>query len=92
MVYMTFSTEIMTVVQNRPPAPSDGLCVDCKKNEHKYIKKHKYVCRYCWDRDEYPELISLTDAELDQRREKVLAYVKTQKIRDQMINVPKLGF
>lgn len=86
-------TSIMTVTHVRPAAPEDGLCVDCKKNAHKYIKKNRYLCLYCWDRDAAPSLSHLTDAELDAHALELKNSVERAKVKAQLINTNSaLGF
>jgi len=79
-------TTTMTVIANRPPLPEDGLCMDCKKNTHKYVKKNRYLCRYCWDRDAAPHLAHLTDEELDEHAAELKREVEQKKIKAQLIN------
>lgn len=86
-------TSIMTVNKVRPPLPADGLCVDCKKNTHRYIKKNRYLCRYCWDRDAAPHLTHLTDEELDEYAAELKRSVEQAKVKAQLINASSaVGF
>lgn len=70
----TIARDILNRINNvdtppRPPIPLDNLCQDCNRNEQRYIKKNRYLCKYCWDRDEDLRWACLTDAELDTLRE-----------------------
>jgi hypothetical protein len=87
-------TETITATTTtRPAPPADGLCVDCKKNSHKYIKKNRYMCRYCWDRDAAPHLAHLTDEQLDEHSLELRRSVENAKIKAQLINTNSaLGF
>jgi hypothetical protein len=79
-------TSVMTITEVRPPLPEDGLCVDCKKNLHKYVKKNRYLCRYCWDRDEVPSLAHLTDEQLDEHSAELQRSIEKAKVKAQLIN------
>lgn len=42
-------------------------CVKCKTNEAKYKRRDiDKLCKYCWDRLEYPNLAEKTDEEIQQ--------------------------
>lgn len=84
-------TSLMTVTNVRPAPPQNGLCVDCEKNAHKYIKKNRYLCRYCWDRDATPHLAHLSDVELDEYAAELKR--STERAKAQLINASSVvGF
>jgi hypothetical protein len=89
MIHQSTGSGLLIKVKERPPQPETGTCEDCNKNNFRYIKKNRYLCRYCWDRDEYPQLITKTDEELDLLRQENLA--KDNK-KYEIINTSNLGF
>ena len=77
----------------RPPIPDDNLCENCKKNIQQYIKKNRYLCRYCWDRDEYSYLANLTDQELDTLKTENLKKIYEDNKSTNIVNTKSLmGF
>lgn len=73
----------ITSVVVRPDPPVDGLCMDCKKNKQRYIRKNRYLCKHCCNRDENPSLANLTDEQLD---EMLREQQSTQRVKVQLIN------
>ena len=75
----------------RPQAPADGLCEDCHKNNHKYIRNDNFLCLYCWERREHLEYKDLTDEELENKRQESIKKLSSKKNRG-IINTSNIGF
>lgn len=82
-------TGLMCPVREHPPVPADGQCQGCPTNKFRYRKDGKYLCKHCWDRSTYPELLGKTDEEIDKLREE---NIKKNTKKYEIVNTSNLGF
>jgi hypothetical protein len=69
----------------------DHKCNKCEE-QAKYIKRNLHWCLMCWNRDEYPHMIHLSDEQIDALRTENIKSSKGRGIFNVENMKSKVGF